>query len=360
MATNDFSYQPGTNILQFAREDATNRTNPVGFGASLTIPKGMAMGKKTSDNLCYPLAINATDGTQTFAGFNQYGLVTDASSPPLIYYNVGTSPSTGATQFTPPVSMSAICISGVFNPNDVLTAATGSAVAEVDTVTAAGTITTGDINIITLPNGDTVEFVVGGTTTATAVANGLRAAWLLSPAAVALATTSGTATLILTAVVPGQKITVTSQVQGVGTLTTVVTTAAVAASQAEVDTFTASGSITAGDVNTVTITYPNNITIPISFTVVAGSTTATNVADGLRAAWNANAQAAQYATASGTATFILTGQVGSGMSLAASVVGSGTLTKVVTKPAYGQSLAVIQAAGRPGAYVGVNGYWFIP
>jgi hypothetical protein len=356
MALLEAYFAAGQQILEQATPNQYQKLLPMSFGANLTIPQGMALGKKTSDNRAYPLNINGVDGTQNFVGFNQYSLTTDGSGN--IYYTWGGTAG-APTFYTIGPEQSPVWVSGIFVPSLLLTSATGSAVKEVDTVTAAGTITTGDVNIITLPNGDTVEFVTGGTTTATAVANGLRAAWLLSPAAVALATTSGTATLILTAVNPGQVITVTSQVQGVGTLTTVVTTAAVAASQSEVDTFTASGSITAGDVNTVTINYPNTTTVPISFTVVTGSTTATNVADGLRAAWNASPQAAQYGTASGTATFIVTGQVGSAMSLTPTVVGSGTLTKVVTTPAYGQNIANIQAT-RPGAYVMGNGWWVVP
>lgn len=103
-------------------------------------------------------------------------------------------------------------------------------IAQVATITPAGTITTGDVNTLTVTDElgatiATISFTVGGTTTAAAIVTGLTAAWNANPITVALATPSGTGTFILTAVSAGVPFYVASAVTGVGTLTTVATTA---------------------------------------------------------------------------------------------------------------------------------------
>lgn len=353
MAINEAYFGAGSQVLYPAYPSPFNRTIDAGFGASLTIPKGMALGKKTSDNRCYPLNKLAADGTQNFVGFNGYSLQTDGSGN--IYYTWGSTPAEG-TFFTIGPCNSLVWTGGIFRPEDVLTAATGTPVAEVDTFTPA-TVTTTDINIITLPSGAQISFTIGGTATAAAAVTGLKAAWAANAEAVALGTTSGTGTLIITAATPGVALGLASSVIGTGTLTKAVTTPASYAAQSEVDTFTPT-TVTTGDVNTITINYPNALTSSISFTVGA-TATATAAANGLRAAWNASPAAAQYGTASGTATFVVTGQVGSAMNLTSSVVGTGTLPKSVTTIAYGQNIADIQLS-RAAAYVLENGYWSIP
>jgi hypothetical protein len=103
------------------------------------------------------------------------------------------------------------------------------AVAEVDTFTPAS-VTTGDVNTLTVKNEyavtiTTVSFTVGGTQTAAAVVTGLTAAWNANGIASPLATASGSATFILTAVPAGQPLHVTSAVTGTGTLSKATTIA---------------------------------------------------------------------------------------------------------------------------------------
>lgn len=104
-----------------------------------------------------------------------------------------------------------------------------AAVAQVDTYTPAGSITTGDVNhlVYTAPDGSTqdISFTVGGTTTAAAVSAGLIAAWAANPITAAAATASGTATVVLTARAAGVPFSVASSVTGSGTLTRAATTA---------------------------------------------------------------------------------------------------------------------------------------
>lgn len=356
MANAEFRLDPGQ-TLQPAETSYMNRKAPHAFGPSLNILKGQAMGKKTSDNKLYPLNIVASDGTQTFYGFSEYSLGTDASGNVFFVFGGSTA---AATFYGLQTGYSSVYTGGVFTPNDVFTAATGTPVAEVDTVTPAGTITAADNFVIELPGGNTVNFVaVSGSVTPTNIVTGLKASWAADPVAAALATASGTATLVLTAVTAGSPMNLTTYCEGVGTFVKVITTPAVAAQQAEVDTFTLAGTIATGDVYTATITYPNNTTKAVTATVGA-TTTATAIDLLLIAAWNGDPQTADYATASGTATFILTGtKAGSALSVVITSSGAGTITKVVTKAAFGASLADIQIS-RPGAYVQPNGRWAIP
>lgn len=356
MAINDQYFNPGQ-ILQPFQPSPLNRRNPAKFAASLNIVKGQAMGLQTSTDTVLPLNRAASDGTQTFYGFSEYSLGTDAAG--LVYLTFGGS-SAGPSYLAIGSGYSSLWTGGIFNPNELTTAAVGTPVAEVDTFTASSP-TTGDIYQVILPDGAVVQATVGSTQTATGITTLLKAAWAANPAAVAVATATGTATLILTAVAPGVLLGLTAAVApgGTGTFAKVITTPAVAAQQAEIDTFTPAGSITTGDVYTLTITYASSATHAVSFTV-AGTTTAAAVSAGLIAAWNGDGQAAQLATATGTNTVVLTGAiVGNTMSIAGTVAGSGTISKVVTKVAYGQSLADIQAS-RPGAYLIPNGCWSIP
>lgn len=104
-----------------------------------------------------------------------------------------------------------------------------AAVAQVDTYTPGGTITTGDVNhlLFTAQDGSTqdITFTTGATTTAAAVSAGLIAAWNTNPITAAAAGASGSATVILTAKTSGAPFSVTSSVTGTGTLTRAATTA---------------------------------------------------------------------------------------------------------------------------------------
>jgi len=96
---------------------------------------------------------------------------------------------------------------------------------------------------------------------------------------------------------------------------------------AEVDTFTPANPTTS-DVYTITITYPNLTTHAVGATVGV-TQTPTAIVTLLKAAWAADPIAAAYATASGTATLILTSTTsGTVMNLTGSVVGTGTISKV--------------------------------
>lgn len=352
MSTKEFTFDM-SQILVPALPSALNRLAPVAFGASLTLAKGQALGRKTTDGKAYPLNLAATDGTQTFCGFNQYACLTDANG--VVYLGGATA---GTNFFTPPYNAGAMYVSGIFDPNELVTAATGTPVAEVDTLTPTSP-TTGDIYTIGLADGAVASFAVGATQTATATVTGLAAAWNANPVLKALATTSGSATLILTAATAGQPLNLKAGVSGTGTTALVVTTAATDTQQAEIDTFTAS-SPTTGDVYTLTITQGGGQTRAISATV--GSTqTATAIDALLIAAWNADPVASNLATASGTTTLILTANsAGNIMNVAGTVVGTGTIAKVVTKPALGRTLADI-LPGCPGARIlQPYGYWELP
>lgn len=360
MATNTYYMGPGQNILVPALQSFSEHLEPVAYGPNLTINRGQAMAPKTSDGKFYPFNAIATDGTQRFEGFAQYSCATDANG--LVYLVTGTTPA-GATVYTPPGNYSSLYTAGVFNPNDLYTSAVGTAIAEVDTITPTNP-TTGDIYSVEIGSGPNagvgVEVTVAGTQTATATVTLLANAWNANPVLKALATTSGSATFILTAVNAGEPLNLKAGVTGTGTVALVITTAAVSAQQSEVDTFTATNPTTA-DVYTITITYPNLTTYAVSATVGA-TQTATAIDALLIAAWNADPTASAYAVASGTATLIMTAVVpGNQMNLSGFVVGTGTIAKVVTKPALGRSIADIQNNGRSSAYVqNGTGYWVFP
>lgn len=357
MATQLYDFQPGVNMLtpvvipQGARIDAAD------FAVSKTFVKGQALGKKTSDLLLYPLDKGATDGTQNFVGFNGISMKTDANGK--IYFVTGTD-SAAAHPFALPMSTAPIWIKGTFDPEDLVTAysVTTTDTAEVLTFTPASP-TTGDIYTMYDRNGAVLAtFTVAGTQTATATVTGLKAAWNANANAVLLAAASGTATLILTAVEPGTATGINSGVSGTGTNAKVITTAASGGVQGDVLTFTP-GTVTLADVTTLTVTFPDLSTETAAFTTGA-TTTATAVANGLRTAWNANTRLANLAAASGTATFILTNNnLGSPLNVTGAVVGTGSITKVVTTAAEGRDIADI-LSGAPGARVLHNGFWDIP
>ena len=164
-----------------------------------------------------------TDGTGIFKGFCVYNIQTDANGK--VYF---VSSGTAAVSYrTPPFSTAPIWINGVFDPQDLRTNTTP--VAEVDTFTATNP-TTGDVYTITITNPDlttySISATVGATQTAAAIDALLIAAWNADPVASAYATASGTTTLIMTSVVPGNILNLSGSVVGTGTIAKVVTTAA--------------------------------------------------------------------------------------------------------------------------------------
>jgi hypothetical protein len=346
-------FDPGQ-LITPAYPDPRNKLLPFQAAPNLTIARGQALGQKTSNLLMYPYNRAASDGTQNFAVFAQFPFATDSAG--TLYKVFGGTPA-GQTFYDTGISIGAGWTSGVFDPFDLTMAASGTPTAEVDTGTPTSP-TTGDVYGVFLPDGVGATFTVGGTQTAAAVVTGLKAAWLDNPLLTAVATASGTGTFILTAVVPGEPMNLTfsnpSTEGGTGTFPVVITPATTALSS-EVDTFTPGGTIAAADIFTVTINYPNLTTLPVTYTAVAGDT-ATTVSNGLRAAWNAS-QAANYGTASGTSTFIVTGQPGSAMNLTKSTPASATFSKSVSAVAYGRSFSDLLAS-RPGAYIeSPDGYW---
>jgi hypothetical protein len=209
------------NAVQPVQRPEDARQDAVRFKASITLAAGQAVGIKTSTGLAEALVPGASDGTQNFVGISMYDFTTDASGNPM--FNGTTSSWINSAQNTAP-----IWVSGIFDPADLKTKATP--VAEVDTFTPGGTITTGDVDTLTYtaPDGTvtTASFTVGGTATAAAVSAGLIAAWNANATLAAVATATGTVTVILTAVTPGTPFTVAGSVVGVGTLTRAATTAA--------------------------------------------------------------------------------------------------------------------------------------
>lgn len=340
-----------TQILSPIQRPEDARMDAVVWGANLTITKGQAGGIKTSDQKMYPLNVAATDGTQLFKGFAKMSFKTDANG--MVFYGPSTTPSFR----TGPWSTSAIYKSGIFDPMDLQTAATGTPVAEVDTFTPA-TPTAGDVIGVNTPGGIGVQIIVGTSPSATTITTQLKNAWNSDASCTNLATATGTATFILTAVTAGVPLNLVPTIVGTGTFTKVVTTAAVSAAQGEVDTFTPTGSVTTGDV--WTLTYTNGALQTFTITQTVGSTaTATAISGLLIAAWNADPVLSTIATASGTSTVILTAAYpGQPLGVTAAVVGTGTVGSAVTKAAAGRSISDI-LPGAPGSRVLHNGFWEI-
>jgi hypothetical protein len=217
-------------ILQPAQRPEDARQDAIAFGASQTITKGVAIGIKTADKKGYIMVPGAGDGTQNFAGFNMYSIVTDATG--LVYQGTTAGPNVRLGPWT----TSPIWVNGIFNPQDVQTK--GTPAGEVDTFTPGGTITTGDIYklTLTLNTGATyvVQITVGATATAAAVSAAMIAAWNADKTASYYAVASGSTTVVLTAQNLGTALNVASSVTGVGTFTKVQTTAATGRSIADI------------------------------------------------------------------------------------------------------------------------------
>lgn len=370
MANLVFRQDPGANILQPAMPSGFQRMDPFAFAASIQITRGQAVARKTSNGLAYPLNLNASDGTQTFAGFSAYSLATDASGN---IYLVAAGSSAGSNYYVPLATSAPVWTGGIFDPNDLITGYTsGTLTAEIDTVVIGGTVAANDVyEVNSILGGSAASYLSAGSS-ATTVATQLTSAWNADPALAAVATaTSSNATMTITGVntasYAGRPLGLTvGKTSTSGTITLANTTAGVSAQTAEVDTFTLSTNPTTGDVPALTITYPGSTngylgnTLAVPFTVGATQTVAA-VTAGLKAAWNANPQAAAYATATSTSTtVVLTAVVsGSAMSVAFSSTGSTTASKAVTTPAFGRNITDI-LAGAPGSHIlQSSGYWAV-
>lgn len=131
---------------------------------------------------------------------------------------------------------------------------------------------------------------------------------------------------------------------------------------AQVDTYTAAGTVTVGDIYTIQYTAPDGTITSVAYTALT-SPTASTVAAGLIALWNANSTLAAVATATGTATTILTGVTAGTPFVTVNPAGTastgaavGTFTRVATTAASGRALADV-LVGAPGARLLHNGFW---
>lgn len=168
----------------------------------------------------YTVAVtgNPTGGTFTISVTDTLGTIQTTTA---IAYNASASTVQTAVQALSNVGSGNATVTGTTN-------ATGTA--EVDTMTPGGTITAADNFVIPIPGGGPVNFVaVSGSVTPTNIVTGLKASWAANPVAAALATATGTATLILTAVTKGVALNLGAPyVEGVGTLTNSIATAVAA------------------------------------------------------------------------------------------------------------------------------------
>jgi hypothetical protein len=337
------------------------------FGANLIIYAGQAVAIKTADNKAYGFLSTAASNDVQTVNFNI------ASTGGNVALRV--PKPDGTIVQTAPAAWSATDATYLSNINSALDTATGvsggivaSAISATDTdlgfkLTYSGTGYAGlpqaVAEVATLPTSSTswnvVHTTVGGVSDGTQTFKGFSQYTFATDANGLVYYNGGLANPVAGYRTPAWS---TSAIYTAG----IFDPADLQTSQtpvAEVDTFTPGGSITTGDVYTITITYPDLTTLAISATVGA-TTTATAVSNLLRTAWNASVEASQYATASGTSTFILTSETpGTAMSVAGSVVGTGTVSKVVTTAATGRSIPAILAAC-PGARLLQNGFLLIP
>ncbi len=364
MATQDNYFNPGK-ALQCALPSALERLVSVKFGNSLTFVSGQAVAKKTSDGKYYALNTAASDGTQTFAGFTQWPFATDSTGNVFFCF----SPTGAGSQWImPPSNAAQIFTGGIFNPFDLITAAAGAPVAEIDTVTIGGTVAIGDYYSIQAPGVGGVEYQANSSS-ANTTALQLAEQWNADPALAAVATaTNSTNVSTFTAVTAGSPLKLTvGKNTSAGLIVLAITTPASVGSAGEVDTNTFTTAPSTGDVFTATITYPNLTTQAVTFTVGSTQTVAAAVG-GLAAAWQASSGSPTgiptvFAAASNTATAVIFAGnfAGQAMNIVVTTTsGSTTIAKVVTTAATGCNLSDVQT-GNPGAHVlQPYGYWEIP
>ena len=336
------------------------------LGASLTLLKGTAMSIKTSDNKGYPL-------NSTTAGTNEVQTVNFniASTGGTVVFVV--PKANGTMVQTVGAAWSATDATYLSNVNSALDTATGvsggivaTAIASVDTdlgfvLTFSGTGYAGLPQAMvrvdgTLPTSTTgwnvVRTTAGGISDGTQTFKGFLSYNVATDANGKVYFVSSPLTAAASYRQAGVS-TANVWVSGIFDPQDLVTNTTVK----EVDTFTASNPTTA-DVYKITITYPDLTTYSVSATVGA-TQTATAIDTLLIAAWNADATASQYAVASGTTTLIMTAVIGGNiLNLSGSVVGTGTIAKVVTTAGAGRAIGDISPS-LPGIQVLPNGFWKI-
>lgn len=356
-------------MLSPSQDPSRARTEAVAWGANLTVRYGQAIGRKTSDNKCYPFvapgASGATNEVQTvvLSGTLSAGAYilrfqkADGSiaETPAIAYNASTATmqgnvdtalgganlavvgGTNAANFT--LTFSGAGYAGIAQPPvvvDINTAITGLTSMSV-TRTTPGGVVDGTGQIVGFAKysfkTDASGLVYIGSSDIAASPDYRSGPYMSSPIY-----RSGTFD-------PNDLVT--------GTLV------------AQVTTITPGGTIEVGDLFTLTLTKPNLTTKAV--TVAATATTAANVAALMIAAWNADPELAQIATASGTNTIVLTA-VNSGISFTVAATttesdGTGadsqTFTAAATTAAAGISTAAILAA-LPGSRILANGHLLVP
>ena len=235
MAIQTFNFQPGTAILSPAQYPEKARTDIGIFGPNLSITRGTALGTKTADGKLYAFASGASDGTQYFKALAAYSFVTDANGTAYLKY--GSTVSATPDYYTTGQTGLPVFITGIFDPQDLQTAATPTA--QVLTFTPTNP-TTGDVYTLTYTGPDlsttAVSFTIGATQTAAAASAGLIAAWNGNATLAAIATATGTSTVILTSVTAGNADSVAASVVGTGTCPKVTTTASAGRAIADIQT----------------------------------------------------------------------------------------------------------------------------
>lgn len=349
MAIQEFRFDSSQQLVP-ALPDQPSRTVPVALAPSISVIRGQALARKTSTGKFYGLNRAATDGTQTFAGFAQMSGTTDSTGTfwPVFSGTAGQSTFYGLAQ-----SYTNMWVQGVFDPNQLTTAASGTAVAEIDTVTIGGTVAVGDYYSIQAAGVGGVEYNANVATGAS-VTTALAELWNANPNLFAIAVASPSSNVsTYTAVTPGEPLLLSvAKNSSAGTITLAITTPATPAAAGEVDTFTYTTAPTIGDAFTLTATFPNSTTSAVTFVATAG--TVANVVAGLAAAWNNSpVSTSGLAVASNSSSaVILTGTYPNQiLSIAATTTSSSTtIAKVVTSPATGYSINDI-LPGNPGAHV---------
>lgn len=349
-----------TQILQPFQNPEDARQDAMPFGAGLTVKAGQAVGKKTSDNLCYPLnngkTVNAGTNevqTVTTTGTTSAGAMTIAlpgtgiETGPIAYNAILSAIQTaldtafGASQIIAGGTVNALTLT--FSGSTYLKAPQPAVVIDDNRTGSTGTAvvrTTPGVVASTVPASDGTQNCVGFSMYSFITdANGKI---FYGPSAVASVRT-------------GPWTTSAVWVKGIfhpSDLLTAITAVS------EVDTFTPT-TVTTGDVNTLTSTANDGTTTAVSVTI--GATATATAASGLLiTAWNANPSLSAIATASGTTTVVLTAvALGGSLTVAGSVVGTGTLPKATTTAAANRALSDILPS-IPGARLLANGAWDIP
>lgn len=344
----------GANMLTPAQRPEDARQDAVAFGPNLTILKGTAVAIKASDKKAYPLNANATGGANEV----QTVAITGTLSAGTWSISLG-GVETGPIAYNGNTAAIQSALDAAFGSSQIVAGGTAET---ATTLTFSGSKFAGqpqstvavDITGVTGATGVTVTRTTpGGVTDGTGLFVGFSMHDLATDANGKVYFGSSVTAAAGYRLAPWS--TAPIWVKGIFDPQDLQTRTT---PTQEVDTFTPANPTT-GDVYKLTITNPDASTYTVSATV--GSTqTAAAISALLIAAWNADATAAAYATASGTSTVVLTSAVaGNIMNVAGSVTGTGTISKVVTTAANGRAIADI-LPGCPGARVLHNGFWELP